>query len=423
MAGLKETGRVDLRTLDFSRIAAVIGVDINNLLEIGGVEAVAPELSPLFLQGERLIAQAAEISLIAADATAIEGIFQEKELPLPSAYAIFTAGFPVPREASLLGEYGKGPFEGFARPAIKGHAGEVYAMRLGDRTAMILSGRAHPTEWSNERFGSMIVAHPLRVVQELIRRQRARDGINPPVVLTYLTGVAADYPMKPGGLAVILDDMELANVLHPGHGPIELLDEWIGDHFQPKMGRASDPELAKIFLEVARGKNIGLYPVAACGTPGATEFQSMLEYALIEKAFQDAKRMGLDEIAKEIFGPADSSLLSPLFCMGITFELATLRQIHRDKGEADFRVLALGLATDVVGGTQSRTIDHGTVVKEALSTGERNLALMTQFLERAFQDPSFLQADQVDHSISYRLDQLKKASKGVVEKRGSSRER
>lgn len=394
------TSKELIRTVPAPIVQKLTGIEISDL---HAYREITSQLSPVYLAEHRLVTQAAEITLISGDADGIEKLFKKKNLAMPSAYAIFTAGYELPENAILLGKYGEGAFEGFPSPAIQGHAGEVYAVQDEDKTIMILKGRAHPNEWTGETYGNMIVAHPLRVVQELIRRQRANEGVNPPVVLTYLTGVAEGYAMKPGDLGVIIDDAEGTNIVHPEHGAIELLEQYVGPHFQPKMGRASDAELAKTLQTVGGEQGVEIFPATAYGTPGTTEFQSWLEAAWGVLMFEQAKRMGLGAYARSIFGMNGELKLSPLFDMGILFELATLRQTFF--GEADIRKIAVGLATDGVGGPQSLTINHGEVVANALATGKRNSGLIMDLLHRAIHEakPVF---DRTDHSIKAKLAKL-----------------
>lgn len=392
MTWIEQTRPVDASLV--RRISGIQAPDVQCLHE------VTAELTPAILTEQRLLAQAAEVALIAGDATAVERLFKEKGLPLPSAYGILTTGYEVPKEAIQLGKFGEGAFIGFPKPAAVGYAGEAYAVKIGDKTAMFLQGRAHPNEWTGERFGNMIVTHPLRVIQELIRRQRVKDGSNPPVVLTYVTGVAVDHAMKSGDLGIIIDDAEGTNNMHPGQGAVELLDQYVGPHFQAKMGRASDKGLAQLFLTSANELEVTVCPAAAFGTPGTPEYQSHLDAAWGRVIFNKARDFGLNEYAQEIYGVNGPTMLSLLYDMGITFELATLRQTH--SGEDNLRVLAIGLATDTVGGTESLTIDHGQVVAQALATGERNTNLIMHFLGKAVNTPAPLQ-NTADFSLQTKL--------------------
>lgn len=372
--------------------------------ELSFLEGVMQEISPAYLAAQRAAVQAAEIYLISHDATAIGEEFRRKGLPTPEGFAVLTAGFNPPKDAIEIGTYGQGAFEGFPSPEIKGHPGKAYASIFGGKPVMYLKGRAHPTEWSGETYGNMIVAHPLRVVQEMARRQRARNGINPPVLLSYLTGVAEGHAMNAGALGIILDDSEGTNLSHPGFGSVSLMDEYVGAHFQPKMGRASDPDLARLLKQTANRSGVRVYPVGVYGTPGATEYQSFSESAAGEVIFERARSRGLGEYAEETLGAGSADDLSLLFDMGITSELATLRQTH--PGEENMRFLAVGLATDVVGGLQSLSVDHDEVVRRAFETTDRNTDLVEEFFKDAMGASGHRTGHRTDHSIQAKLARL-----------------
>lgn len=100
---------IPLETLDaiVPRVERILGAPPQEL------EATVEQLAPALLLQQRLEAQAAEIALIDHDATAIEALFREKGLSLPSAYAIFTGGFPSPDGAIPLGSFGEGFLQDF----------------------------------------------------------------------------------------------------------------------------------------------------------------------------------------------------------------------------------------------------------------------------------------------------------------------
>jgi hypothetical protein len=340
----------------------------------------------LFQQKERETVQALEVISVKIAADAIEELLTEKGFSRPAIYSILTAGMDVPEEAVLLGKYGEGgsAFASFPKTDIYGHAGEVYSLKIaGERTMLIMKGRAHPYEWSKDPYGDMVVAHPLQVMKEISRRQRTDDGEDPIFILTYLTGVREGQNMRPGDLGVILDDTPGDNDSHPGQGPRAILDEFFGERFQPKDNRASTITLAESFVQFAESKDIKIFPVAAIGTPGTTEFQSSLEATLYDDAFQKALEEGnFGQTVRKIAKEDDAA---QLFCMGVTEELATLRQTlsskdNKEPKEADFKVMALGLATDAVGGAQSTEINHGEVVTAAFVQGKMYRDLIMEFV-------------------------------------------
>lgn len=400
------------RGLDFQSIGLVPGLKPQEQPSIGEMAQIVHDLSPHLLRKERLIAQWAEIHMINHDATGIFNLLKEKGLPLPSAYGVFTAGFDVPENATHLGKYGEeGPFIGFPQPEIAGHSGDAYAVQLEDgKIALILKGRGHPNEWKNERFSGMVLAHPLRVVKEMVRRQRADDGLNPPVALSYLTGVTEGYKMQPGDLAVIRDDTELTNVDHPGMGPHELLELYDGPHFQAKMGRSSHREAANLAVDVARENGLKLYTAAVMGTPGTPEYQSKVEVELFREAFERARKAGLEAFTGTIVpGAGDGEmLLAPLFDMGITFEEAIWRKIFNEnadpaQNEDDFLVTAFALATDLVGGKQSEEVNHAAIVAKALSTAPRNLDFILKYFNAINRNKLTKTDKRIDFSIRTKL--------------------
>jgi len=334
--------------------------------------------SPSRLHGlseQRRQKQLQEVASVTREADAIEHFYFSQNLLLPKVINIFTAGFDKPEKAVQIGTYGDDVFTGFPPPDIEGHAGTVSVV---DGEITILNGRAHPNEWAGCEDAPLIVSHPLQVWKEIARRQRTYHGIDPLFVLTYLVGVREGHILRPGDVGLIIDDTELTNVVHPGHGPRSIADAFFGSHFQPKAGRSSNLEIAKMYADFAKkNKYNNLYPAAVCGTPGTTEYQGYLEVGLLDGAFNEAQNRALGKMAQETFGEEAANSLSLLFGMGVTAELATMRQTFPD--EPDFRVLALGLATDSVGGDQSLTIDHGAVVNAAFAAGKNHSDKLLQF--------------------------------------------
>lgn len=352
---------------------------------------------------ERQIVQTLEVMSITAAADAIEMLLQEKGLSSPAIYSILTAGMDVPAGATLLGRYGEQDtaFASFPKTDIYGHAGEVFALETEPgQTMLILKGRAHPYEWDKDPYGDMVVAHPLQVLKEMARRSRAASGLDPVFILTYLTGVRDGLTMVPGDLGVIFDDSPFDTGSHPGHGPRAILDKFAGERFQPKDGRASTMDVARLFIDFARGQNIALFPAAAVGTPGATEYQSSMEATLFDQAFAAALAEGnFGRAVREVANDEQAALL---FCMGVTEELATMRQTHG--GERGFKVLALGLATDAVGGAQSTEINHQEVVEAAFARGEMYRNLIVDFINsQEFAHLIAAENPLADHSIKKKL--------------------
>ena len=350
------------------------------------------QLRPIIEQ--RRTRQSIEIASVVGEANIIEEFYNSQNIPFPKIINLFTAGFNKPETAKQIGTYGDDNFINFPPPDISGHPGTVSV----DEDITFLNGRAHPYEWVGNENASTIISHPLQVWKEIARRQRAR-GIDPLFVFTYLVGVREGQVLKPGDVGLILDDTELTNIVHPGHGAREILDEHFGSRFQPKAGRSTNMEVAKAYVDFAR--KIGyknLFPTVVCGTPGTTEYQSFFEVALLDAAFNNLKDSGLSNAVINTFSKEALGKLSLLYGMGVTAELATMRQTFPK--EPDFRVLALGLATDSVGGSQSLVIDHEAVVKAALAAGEEHRDRLLQF-EKKF-DARLLQPIQ-DFSIQSKI--------------------
>ncbi len=314
---------------------------------------------------ERTKMQKEELKSIVRDADAIENYFKKKNLPLPLLYNLCTIGLTPPEGTEKIGDYGKGVFYGFAPAEVKGHEGTVSY----DDGMLFFNGRSHPNEWAGNEMGPMIVSHQLNVIKELIRRQRAKDGVDPLVVLTYDVGVREGHPMPTGDLALILDDIELTNVVNAGHGPRKDLNEKIAPHFQPKAGRASNLDVAKAFFEYAKRAGYKrVFPAVTFGTPGTTEFESYQEVGLSDFIFDATVKLDiLKDDVNSVFGEEGMKRLSMAYDMGITAELATMRQKFYE--EKEFNFIAFGLATDPVGGQESKSIDHDKVHDRAVAEG------------------------------------------------------
>ena len=220
-------------------------------------------------------------------------------------------------------------------------------------------GRPHSIEWATDNFASMILAHNERVKKELARRQRAR-GIEPVIISTYLTGADKQSGIQPGQVAIAIDDSESTNNNPPGSGPHAYFDQTIEERFQPKAGRTSDPNLVRMFFNLAKQQGKIVHPAVVVGTPGAPEYQSLWEIGLLRAGFDQAKWM---DLTREVVG-YDLPPVGLFYGMGISAEAAVWRGIL--PGEPDFRVLHLVLGTDEVGGQQSLRINHRRVFLEAL---------------------------------------------------------
>ena len=335
---------------------------------------------------ERKIVQAGEVWRVAEAATTIEIAISQKGLPLPGVIMVFTGGFKAPDKAIELGYLGQPPFDNLVATDAVGYSGRMAVADLGDdHSALIVEGRVHPGEWANEPHGNMYFAHNNRVWQELARRGRDR-GVEVPVLLTFLTGVDCDSDLEHGRMGVVMDDTELSGAaVQPGAGPHALFDNWFGLRHQAAVGRSSDPLLVQELLLLAEGRVPAIKLALAFGTPRVPEFESIGDIGLIRTAYKKGADMGLLKVVLEpAFGDQwqDFALF---YGMGITAELAVWRQklsTEAEKGVPDFRVLALMLATDIVGNEESLGIDHGKVLAEALAKAEPYRDLLMEFAKQ-----------------------------------------
>lgn len=328
---------------------------------------------------ESLTVQLSELYLIRQTADRIETLLNSKGYKLPSVYMLNTAGIRYPFKSELLGHYQTDPpFELFPATDTAGHPGEVAIAKIDDQNSILsFTGRAHPYEWLKHPYGNMIAARPLRVVKELMRRQRER-GKNPILIDTFLAGVYEGHPLEKGDLAIIVDDSELGNNTHPGLGQRALLDEWLGSRFQPKMERSGSRELMQGFYRTARGLGFNSAPAVAVGTPGDPEFENYFELALALNTFDRAKSLGLDTYIKKTFeDPQAVEDTALIFGMGISADLAVVREAF--PGETDFPFLALALISDKVGQESIHTT-HNSNVSAARSYQDQNTALLKQFI-------------------------------------------
>ena len=361
-------------------------------------------LNPFIITAERAGVQALEIANIYLDADELETSFSEKGLPMPSAFGVFTTGHTPGENAVRLGELGQGIFHNNVAPETKGHHGEVYAVPIDDEHWMLgFFGRVHPNEYFGHSYGAILVARQLRVVKELIRRERADLGIDPPVFTDYLAGASEGHSLKVGEAGLILSDSEFTNVLHPGHGPVAILDEFLGSHFQSKFAPTSDNILSKFFLDAAGADGMKVKPVAVAGTLGTPEFQNPEEFDMWRQFVEKARSGQTGKWADELF-VAGNLDLTAAYGMGITFEQAVLRQKFAD--EHPIKTIALVIVSDIVGETGSQSVSHTSnmgIAQEAAPLYQS--ALMTA-LYYYFQSPNYQSADRTDHSIRSKISRF-----------------
>ncbi len=337
------------------------------------------ELDAVLMREQDDAAQIVELNLIRKTADDIEAEFTEKGLDLPNIFILYSAGVDVPDDIVEKYMYGTGPIEQLPKADIAGHLGIAGAIQLDTQhTAMVFNGRAHPFSGVGQRYAEMIYARPLNVIKELMRRQRER-GIQSAVITTYLTGVDELSPLGKGDLGIVVDHTEFGggrSALSAGAGPRNFLDKFIGERFQPKVGRASHVDLAKVLTDQAKSMGIRVGAAAAIGTPGTTSYQSVFDRAISLAGFDRLKER-FDSLAEKIFG--EGAIASLFFDMSLSFEVDVLKQTvvrtntetQVQYAEEDFPTLFVVVPTDTVG-AESDVVDHNEVVKEARRQGKRN---------------------------------------------------
>src|SRR3989338_4877738 len=274
----------ELHGFDSKAVAAITGLEKPHVREI-----MFPRFwGVLEMERQRLIAQAAEVLLVASDTTEFENLLSQRGYDHPDAFVWLTAGFKPPEVAEKLGQYGKGAFKNFLQTDIEGHHGDVFISRIKEKTVVWFQGRPHPNEWEGERWADMLLANQYNVVKEHIRRRRT-EGENPVIITTYLAGAVHGGELKKENLAIIGSDTEENSILAPGKGPRSILDRFFGIHFQPKLNNSTTPEMARLAMEVAEEQEISdeVGVAAVVGTPNATQFQEFTEIASGERSYKD----------------------------------------------------------------------------------------------------------------------------------------
>lgn len=359
------------------------------------VARLGEDLNAVTLAKESAIIQAIEVVNISQEVDAIEADFNEKGIRLPTAITIFTAGFKPPTETSQkIAKYGEFPYQGLFPAGIAGHECQVLVTTLTNQSnLMVLEGRSiHGYEADNLKEAPIVTSHMLNLMKEYIRRRRAK-GVEVPFIPIFLTG--ADFQTgntKVGELTVLMDDTELNNNSHPGAGPNDIKAKYFGNVLVGKAGKAADPELVRLFLKQTKKLGLIVHPGVGVGTPGAPEFQSAFERALLKMAFDSTLKTDLlKAIIRPIFGWRWRSKASLIYNMNITTDLSVFRQLKF--GEPPIRILPLGLVTDLVGDKDSLNIDHGVVFSRAIKEAEKYIPAVITLANEVSQIPFTLEQD------------------------------
>ena len=338
-------------------------------------------------------AQIVDMLIVEETADRVEEYYRELGIPLPTVFIVYTAGFEPPKNIVQPVRYGKGMLKHILPSDIEGHTGMAGALKFDEKhSGMAFVGRAHPYAGAGRRYAEMEYARMLNTVKELARRQRDR-GIQSAVILTYLVGADDSTALQKKDIGVVIDVIEMAGGragLSAGGGPRNILDTYYGSRFQARLGRASDAILARTFFDLAKKRGITVGAAAAVGTPGTTNFQSLMDRGLGLAPFERMQH-NLDSMARKIFGRGQTASL--LFDMAMAFEADVMKQtISRPiPGEAkpfveqDIPLLILGLPTDMVG-RDSADVSHNMVVEEATQQGNPNGDLVLEFATKIAQD-------------------------------------
>lgn len=372
-------------------------------LKLTDLQETEQLLNPIIISRERARVQGLEIINISEDADNLESALKKNELPPPSAFAVFTAGHFPPEGSVKIGELGNELFHNFPAPETEGHKGEVHMIPFGDGYYMLgFFGRAHPNEYFGERFGAILVAHQLRVIKEMIKRERTDLGIDPPVFMSYLTGAVEGHHLAPGEAGLILSDTEKTNGLHPGHGPTSVLAKHLGEHFQEKFNSTTDENIGKLFAQECEKINLPLQPVALAGTVSATEFENAEEIRDWKDNVEKTRFEATGDYAEAIFGNGYRDFVTAVFGMGVTFEPATLRQ-HFIGKELPFKKFLLAVITDTAGVKGSKNVSHKNNIEVALETSPKYQPPLFSALRRYVETPYFNIGKQPDFSIRTQL--------------------
>ncbi|OIO13334.1 hypothetical protein COV53_02380 [Candidatus Gottesmanbacteria bacterium CG11_big_fil_rev_8_21_14_0_20_37_11] len=186
-------------------------------------------------------------------------------------------------------------------------------------------------------------------------------------------------------------------MVHPGFGAVGLLEKYLGSHFQAKMGRSTDIHLAKMLVEQAKKTNTPLFSASIVGTPGMPEFETAEEYVIWQRTVEETRGMFTGEIANQVFGAGEAERVVPMHVMGVSAELANLRQKFDDENE--FRFVPLCLASDSVG-SGSFKVDHGGNFATALAEAPEYMKLMLEVTKLAADDPELNNQKMEDFSLN-----------------------
>jgi purine-nucleoside phosphorylase len=226
-------------------------------------------------------------------------------------------------------EVGFGELGGFPRPTVAGHAGTVRSIRVGDRQALVLSGRAHLYE-----------GHPVSTVVHAVRTA-VFAGCRV-IVLTNAAGVLrTDLPV--GGPVLISDHLNLT-----GHNP--LAGPAPADPLPGRFCDLSEAYSSRL-RDLARSIDPTLPEGVYCGVLGPS-YETPAEIRMFQT-------MGADLVG-----------------MSTVLEAIAARHLGAE-------VPGIALVTNLAAGLQAAPLAHGEVLEAGVAAAERVGTLIRQILERA----------------------------------------
>jgi purine-nucleoside phosphorylase len=235
--------------------------------------------------------------------------------------------YPATLEGAVPVPYADIP--GFPVPQVAGHAGVAYSARMGERSVLLLSGRAHTYEGHD--MGTVVFA--------------VRTGIMAgcrTLLVTNAAGGAGDG-LEPGDLVLISDHLNLSG-RNPLVGPN---DDRLGPRF-PDMTAAYDPDLRATARRVGTEVGIELKDGVYAWFLGPT-FETPAEVRM-------AKTLGADLV-------------------GMSTVPETIAARHMGA-----RVMGISLVTNLAAGISSTPLSHEEVNETAARAGDRFTRLLDALL-------------------------------------------
>lgn len=230
-------------------------------------------------------------------------------------------------EDALVMSYAELP--GFPVPRISGHAGKLFAGRLGGQEVAVLAGRAHPYETGNSAV--------MRPAIEMLKGAGVET-----LILTNAAG-SLRQEMRPGALMLISDHINFS-----GMNP--LIGQHGDDNFVP-MTDAYDPALRQRFHEAAKAEGIALHEGVYVWCSGPS-FETPAEIRMFQI----------------VGGAAVGMSTAPEAILARRFGL---------------KVAGLSVITNLAAGIEGASPSHAETKREGAKAAENITALVTRFLEGA----------------------------------------